>query len=426
MSDEIEESPFFNYLNEVLGPHSTWDLVNNSSMVFVLLWYMAVGAAIGSFLNVVAYRLPLGMSLNDPPSRCPFCETKIGRFDNIPVFGWFLVRGRCRACREPIAWRYPFVEFLAALLFGLLFQFELMRGFENLVTYRSSALLGMTGLIIDSRYDLVFFHALHLVLISVVSASLLMAWDGTRTPRSLFVTAFVIAMTFAPCGVPPYPVTIASSQDGVTTTALTASPVLRATALWFAGLLIGGGLRFRSADRPAFAAGSLVFAAGCVALGKFASGFALYASALALAATAFTSITVPLRSGLRRAAWPVTAAAVGVFALLTNTRLDETSLWPLPVSDRLSAMTGFSGPIVREGLAEFVIAALLAAVARQISGRGAADPAGGDDVRDDVPQVEPADDAAADAVVGEDELQRRPGGESPGGEPLLDEHADPA
>lgn len=74
------------------------------------------GAVVGSFLNVVAYRLPRRESLMTPASRCPACETPIKPYDNIPVLGWLLLRGHCRECHAPISARYPFVEVLTAVL----------------------------------------------------------------------------------------------------------------------------------------------------------------------------------------------------------------------------------------------------------------------------------------------------------------------
>jgi leader peptidase (prepilin peptidase) / N-methyltransferase len=76
------------------------------------------GALIGSFLNVVAYRLPRGESLLRPGSRCPGCGTPIKPYDNVPVLGWLLLRGRCRACGEPVSARYPLVEAITALLWA--------------------------------------------------------------------------------------------------------------------------------------------------------------------------------------------------------------------------------------------------------------------------------------------------------------------
>ncbi len=74
------------------------------------------GAVIGSFLNVVAYRLPRSKSLVTPGSQCPGCDTPIKLYDNVPVLGWLLLRGRCRTCRTAISPRYPAVEALTAAL----------------------------------------------------------------------------------------------------------------------------------------------------------------------------------------------------------------------------------------------------------------------------------------------------------------------
>jgi leader peptidase (prepilin peptidase)/N-methyltransferase len=76
----------------------------------------AFGLILGSFLNVVAYRLPRGESLAWPGSRCPSCETPIRSFDNVPVLSWLVLRGRCRSCQASISARYPVVEAATALL----------------------------------------------------------------------------------------------------------------------------------------------------------------------------------------------------------------------------------------------------------------------------------------------------------------------
>jgi leader peptidase (prepilin peptidase)/N-methyltransferase len=83
----------------------------------VLIPFGAIGGLIvGSFLNVVAYRLPRGESLVSPGSRCPSCGTPVKAYDNVPVLGWLLLRGRCRSCHEPISRRYPVVEAACAAL----------------------------------------------------------------------------------------------------------------------------------------------------------------------------------------------------------------------------------------------------------------------------------------------------------------------
>ena len=74
------------------------------------------GAIFGSFLNVVAYRLPRRESLVKPASHCPSCDTPVKPYDNIPILSWLLLRGRCRSCGTRISPRYPLVEALTAAL----------------------------------------------------------------------------------------------------------------------------------------------------------------------------------------------------------------------------------------------------------------------------------------------------------------------
>ena len=76
------------------------------------------GLVIGSFLNVVIWRVPRKESIVKPPSHCPGCDAKIANRDNIPVISWLRLRGRCRSCGAAISPRYPFVELLTAVLFA--------------------------------------------------------------------------------------------------------------------------------------------------------------------------------------------------------------------------------------------------------------------------------------------------------------------
>ena len=86
------------------------------------------GAVIGSFLNVVAYRVPLGESLISPGSHCPHCDAPVKPYDNVPVLSWLLLRGRCRNCGEGISARYPLVELATALVFAAVVA---ARGFDD-------------------------------------------------------------------------------------------------------------------------------------------------------------------------------------------------------------------------------------------------------------------------------------------------------
>jgi leader peptidase (prepilin peptidase)/N-methyltransferase len=86
------------------------------------------GAVIGSFLNVVAHRVPIGESLVSPGSHCPGCGAPVRPYDNIPVVSWLLLRGRCRTCGMRIAPRYPLVELATAIAFAAVVA---VRGFDD-------------------------------------------------------------------------------------------------------------------------------------------------------------------------------------------------------------------------------------------------------------------------------------------------------
>src|ERR687883_291292 len=87
-------------------------------VAFLVASVAAVGACIGSFLNVVIHRVPREESIAFPASRCPSCGAAIRPYDNIPVVSWAVLRGRCRSCRAPISARYPAVELFTGVLFA--------------------------------------------------------------------------------------------------------------------------------------------------------------------------------------------------------------------------------------------------------------------------------------------------------------------
>ncbi len=83
--------------------------------------FWRLGASIGSFINVVVYRLPAGLSILYPPSRCPQCLNRLKAYDNVPVLGWLWLKGRCRYCKNKISPRYPIVEAVTGTIFVLVF-----------------------------------------------------------------------------------------------------------------------------------------------------------------------------------------------------------------------------------------------------------------------------------------------------------------
>jgi len=85
------------------------------------LYIFLIGLCVGSFLNVVAFRLPRGMSIAFPPSGCTSCGQKIRPYDNIPILSWLLLKGRCRFCSERISFVYPILELVTGLLFLALY-----------------------------------------------------------------------------------------------------------------------------------------------------------------------------------------------------------------------------------------------------------------------------------------------------------------
>ena len=144
-----------NILTDLLAVEETTGL----PFVFFLLCVAAVGAVIGSFLNVVIHRVPLEESIVFPHSRCPSCGAGIRPYDNIPVISWLVLRGRCRGCRAPISARYPTVELLTAVLFAL--TFWLRSGL--------SWSLPFDLLFVSAIIALVFIDAEHMILPNVIT-----------------------------------------------------------------------------------------------------------------------------------------------------------------------------------------------------------------------------------------------------------------
>jgi leader peptidase (prepilin peptidase)/N-methyltransferase len=110
-----------------------------------------LGLLIGSFLNVVAYRLPRGESLLWPASHCPSCEQAIKPYDNVPVVSWLLLRGKCRGCGVKISARYPAIELLTALVFGAI---VLLNGFDKQLIWElpfAAMLIAVAGIDLEHR-----------------------------------------------------------------------------------------------------------------------------------------------------------------------------------------------------------------------------------------------------------------------------------
>jgi leader peptidase (prepilin peptidase)/N-methyltransferase len=151
------------------------------------------GLAVGSFLNVVAWRLPRGESIVRPRSRCPSCGTQIASHDNIPVVSWLLLRGRCRHCGESISLRYPAIE----LATGLLYVGVAVQEGADLAVLPGIAL--MTMLVLVTATDLE--HRIvpnQVVAVGAVAAVVLWAVaDVSRLPENLLAGAIAGGVFFA-------------------------------------------------------------------------------------------------------------------------------------------------------------------------------------------------------------------------------------
>lgn len=127
----VGTSLWLSWGSESYGPRFEDLVIPRLIDLVVLGWLFWISSAIGSFLNVVAYRLPLGRGVGGF-SGCPFCQAPIAARDNIPLFGWLALRGRCRTCHLPIASRYPIVETAVGLSMSLVGVMELYLGGVNL------------------------------------------------------------------------------------------------------------------------------------------------------------------------------------------------------------------------------------------------------------------------------------------------------
>jgi leader peptidase (prepilin peptidase)/N-methyltransferase len=126
--------------------------------IFVFL----LGAIIGSFLNVVIHRVPNEESIIFPNSACPNCKNSIKFYDNIPILSWLMLGAKCRSCKNPIAWRYPAVELLNALLFVLVYWQIGLNPF-----------LAVALIFVSVIVSLVFIDAEHMILPDVINFPLL-------------------------------------------------------------------------------------------------------------------------------------------------------------------------------------------------------------------------------------------------------------
>lgn len=159
-------------------------------------WFFVFGASLGSFMNVVVFRSPRGLSLLGS-SFCPKCGRRIRWHDNLPVFGWLHLRGRCRDCELPIASRYPLVELITGLMLLAVAIAELFLDGANLPGASDRLRWGVSWLIVRPRIDLVATYAYHAALLCSLLTWTLIRWDGFRLPKTSVVLAILLGFGLA-------------------------------------------------------------------------------------------------------------------------------------------------------------------------------------------------------------------------------------
>lgn len=133
----------------------------SQNVVFILLIFM-VGASLGSFINVVVYRWPLGLSVVRPRSFCPECRNLVSVIGLVPVLGYFFVRGKCTSCATKISFQYPFIEFVSGLIFVLAYLFHpyprsvfVWQSYLPLVSFLILIYTGLPVTLIDKKHRLI-------------------------------------------------------------------------------------------------------------------------------------------------------------------------------------------------------------------------------------------------------------------------------
>ena len=163
---------------------------------FLGVYAFMLGATLGSFLNVVIYRLPRGLNIVRPRSRCPACATPISMQDNIPIVSWLALRARCRVCGVPIPPRYVLMEAAVGSLFLGLLCLEVFSGGRNLPLREPGRLADLMSLSWGQAGQLTGIALFHAALLSALLVAALIEFDRQPVPASLFRVASGIGVVF--------------------------------------------------------------------------------------------------------------------------------------------------------------------------------------------------------------------------------------
>lgn len=163
-----------------------------------MFWFLYLGASIGSFINVVASRTPRGKTIVTRGSHCPFCDSPLNLIDNSPVFGWLLLRGRCRRCHLPIAPRYVWMEVALGLIFMILAGIELFSNGYNLPHRDWKIGAGIVYTVFYPKWDLIGAYVAHCSLFSIALMLIATQMDRLRFPAlplAVFAALYAVAVS---------------------------------------------------------------------------------------------------------------------------------------------------------------------------------------------------------------------------------------
>jgi leader peptidase (prepilin peptidase)/N-methyltransferase len=161
---------------------------------FTLVWFFAVGASFGSFMNVVVWRMPRGMNFVSQSSICPKCRHAIRGRHNLPILGWIALGGRCRDCGELISFRYPLVELVFGAAAFFLSAWELAGGGWNLPFAPPYVRSGFLETLWTPKWELILILACHFFLYVWVLTLCLFEFDEETAPRRFVLFAFLLAV----------------------------------------------------------------------------------------------------------------------------------------------------------------------------------------------------------------------------------------
>ena len=155
----------------------------------------APALAVGSFLNVVAARVPLKRSIVSPPSACMSCGTELSWRDNVPVLSWLLLRGRCRTCGTSISWRYPAVELATALLVAACFWKFGLSWDAGIASFYCATLVVLSSIDIERRIvpNVLVLPAAVLVLVAKTAVHPSVEWVAAGLGASFFLLLAALA-----------------------------------------------------------------------------------------------------------------------------------------------------------------------------------------------------------------------------------------